>query len=329
VPVYIHCNYSTDICITYCTIQLYIYTYSLLWAIISLYNLSAVNSRNTFIYHIFKWKSDKLHSWEYTSSTPTVQTWQNELKMKQRTGQSTRQSSTTPSKIAAGCYLYLASARLSTENLRSPLGQVTPSLTKKASALCADEIYPERDQDEVEKNTKQEVNLNASHGNNPSKPEATTQSEIASMQKMIKTQQLLLHRSIELNPLRWAENAEQMEANWEHCSMSIQPEAMKMKISNMTHPEWYCGRAKEFDDFLHTLQSNFESWCALIPACRCWQCLVCSKPSQHMDRLSRPGTETYTDDWPYRMASRSTERLRYQFRQHWALVSWNADGLQQ
>jgi hypothetical protein len=56
-----------------------------------------------------------------------------------------------------------------------------------------------------------------------------------------------------------------MEVNWEYRGESIQPEATKMKIFDMTHPELYCGGAKELDNFLNTLRSNYQSRTHLFP----------------------------------------------------------------
>jgi hypothetical protein len=48
-----------------------------------------------------------------------------------------------------------------------------------------------------------------------------------------------------------------MDANWEYPRESIQLEATKTKIFDMTHAELYRGGAKELDNFLDTLRSIF------------------------------------------------------------------------
>jgi hypothetical protein len=61
------------------------------------------------------------------------------------------------------------------------------------------------------------------------------------------------------------QNAELMEANQEYRRESIQPEVTQTKIFDMTHPEWYCGGAKELDNFLDTLRFNLQSHAHLFP----------------------------------------------------------------
>jgi hypothetical protein len=50
-----------------------------------------------------------------------------------------------------------------------------------------------------------------------------------------------------------------MEANRKYRRESIRPEAIEMKILDMTNPEWYCGGAKALDNFLHLLGPNMQS----------------------------------------------------------------------
>ena len=102
-------------------------------------------------------------------------------------------------------------------------------------------------------------------GDNPTEPELTTQSEIASMRKMMQEQQEMLNNVIQQNTQLCAQNAELMEANREYRKESIRPKATKTKIFNMTHPERYSGTAKELDNFLDTLRSNFQSHAYLFP----------------------------------------------------------------
>jgi hypothetical protein len=108
-------------------------------------------------------------------------------------------------------------------------------------------------------------NLSDILGNNPSEPEPTTQSEVASMRKTMEEQREMLNDAIEQNTQLCVQNGELMEANQEYSSESIRLEATKMKIFHMTHPERYCGRAKEVDNFLDALRSNFQSHAHLFP----------------------------------------------------------------
>jgi hypothetical protein len=102
-------------------------------------------------------------------------------------------------------------------------------------------------------------------GDNLSEPEPTMQSEIASMRKMMEEQREMLNNAIQQNTQLCVQNAELMEANREYRRESIRPEATKTKIFDMTHPERYCGGAKELDNFLDTLRSNFQSHAHLFP----------------------------------------------------------------
>ena len=109
-----------------------------------------------------------------------------------------------PPKKAARGQLRLASIRSSTENLWSPLGRVTPILTRGASVLPEDEIHDEDDHDYEENTTDMEDalsdglgdNLSDVLGDNPSEPEPTMQSEIASMRKMMEEQREMLNNAI-------------------------------------------------------------------------------------------------------------------------------------
>jgi len=70
---------------------------------------------------------------------------------------------------------------------------------------------------------------------NPSDPEPTTQSEIASMEKMMQEQREMLNNAIRQNTQLCVQNAELMEANREYRRESIRPEATKTKLFDMTH----------------------------------------------------------------------------------------------
>jgi len=159
------------------------------------------------------------------------------------------------------------------ENLRSPLGWVTPILTWGASVLLEDGFCDENDHDDEENTADIEDALSNGLGDNlrnvladnPSEPELTTQSEIVSMRKMMEEQREMLNNAIQQKTQLCVQNAELMEANWEYRRESIRPEATKTKIFDMTHPEWYCGGGKELDNFLDTLRSNFQSHVHLFP----------------------------------------------------------------
>ena len=178
-----------------------------------------------------------------------------------------------PPKTGARGQVRLPSIRPSTENLGSPLGQVTPILPHGASVLPEEEIHDEDDQDDEENPADMEDasnkglgdNLSDVLGDNPSKPEPTTQSEIATMRKMMDKQRVMLNNAIQQNTQLCVQNAELMEGNQEYCRESIRPEATKTKIFNMTHPERYCGGAEDLDNFLDTLRSNFQSHAHLFP----------------------------------------------------------------
>jgi hypothetical protein len=140
-----------------------------------------------------------------------------------------------------------------------PRGPVTPILTRGASVLPEDDIHDEDDHDDEENTANTEDALSDVLGDNLSAPEPTAQSEIASMRKMMEEQPEMLNTSIQQNTELCVQNAELMEANREYRRESIGPETTKTKIFDMTHPERYCGGAKEHDDFLDTLRSNFQS----------------------------------------------------------------------
>jgi len=183
------------------------------------------------------------------------------------------QSSTMPPKKAARGQLRLASIHSSTENLRSSLGRVPSIPTRRASVLPEDEIDDEDDDDDKENIADMEDalsdalgdNLSDVLGENPSELEPTTQSEITPMRKMMEEQREMLINAIQRNTQLCVQNAELMEANQEYRRESIRPEATKMKIFDTTHPEWYCGGAKELDNFLDTLRSNFQCHVRFFP----------------------------------------------------------------
>ena len=154
-----------------------------------------------------------------------------------------------------------------------PLGQVTSDFSRRASVFLEDEINDEDDHDNEENTADTEDalsdglgdNLSDVLGNNPSEPEHTTQSEIASMRKMMKEQRETLNNAIEQSTQLCVQNAEVREANLEYRRESVRPEAMKTKIFDMTHPERCCGGVTYLDNFLDTLRSNFQSHAHLFP----------------------------------------------------------------
>jgi len=119
--------------------------------------------------------------------------------------------------------LRLASIRSSTGNLPSPLGWVTLILTPGASVLPEDEICHENDHDDEENTAYMEDDLSDGLGDklsdvlddNPSEPEPTTQSEIASMRMMMEEQPEMLNNAIQQNSQQCVQNTELMEANRE------------------------------------------------------------------------------------------------------------------
>jgi len=170
-----------------------------------------------------------------------------------------------PPKKAARGQLGLASIRSSTENLRLPVGRVTPILTRGASVPQEDESHDEDDHDDDENTADMEDALSDGLGDILSEPEPTTLPEIASMRKMIEEQREMLTNAIQQNTQLCVQNAKLMEATWEYCRESIRLEATKTTIFDMTHPEWYCGGPKALDNFLDTLRSNFWFNAHLFP----------------------------------------------------------------
>jgi len=104
-----------------------------------------------------------------------------------------------PPKKAARGQLRLASIRSSTDNLRSPLGRVTPIPTREASVLPEDEIHDEDDHDDEENTANMDDALSDSLGDNLSEPEPPTQFEIPSMRKMMEEQREMLNNDIQQN----------------------------------------------------------------------------------------------------------------------------------
>ena len=64
-------------------------------------------------------------------------------------------------------------------------------------------------------------NLSDILGDNPSEPKPTTQSEIASMRKMMEEQREMLNNAIQQNTQLCVQNAELIEGNREYCRQSI------------------------------------------------------------------------------------------------------------
>jgi hypothetical protein len=177
-----------------------------------------------------------------------------------------------PNKAARG-QLRLVGIRSSTENLSLPLGRVTPILTRGTSILPEDEIHHEDDPKDEENTADMEDalsdglgdNLSDILGDNSSEPESSTQFEIASLQNLMEEQREMINNAIQQNTQLCVQNAELMEANREHRRESIRPDATKTKVFDITHPERYCGGAKELDNFLDTLRSNFQSHAYIFP----------------------------------------------------------------
>jgi hypothetical protein len=71
---------------------------------------------------------------------------------------------------------------------------------------------------------------------NLSQPKPTTQSEIASMRKVMEEQWETLNNTNQQNTQLCVHNAVLIEANREYRRESIQQEATKTKIFNMAHP---------------------------------------------------------------------------------------------
>jgi len=159
------------------------------------------------------------------------------------------------------------------QNLQSPLHRVTPILTWWASSLLEDEMNQVSNHDNKENTA--DIDDNHSDGlvndlsdvlsNYLSEPESTMPSGITSMCKMLEEPQEMLNNAIQQNALLCTQNAELIEVNCESHRESIWTEAMKTKIFNMTGLEQYCGGAKELDNFLDMLWSNYESYVYSCP----------------------------------------------------------------
>jgi hypothetical protein len=125
--------------------------------------------------------------------------------------------------------LCLATISWSTENLRLPLDQVSPILTRGASIVLVDEIHAEYDHDNEENTANIEhvltdgvgYNLNDVLGDNHGEAEPTTHSDITSMGKMMDEQQEMFNNAIQQNTRLFVKNPELLEANWEYCRESI------------------------------------------------------------------------------------------------------------
>jgi len=102
-------------------------------------------------------------------------------------------------------------------------------------------------------------------GHNLSEPEPTRHSKTASMGNMLEEPHEMVHNAIQQNTQLCVQDAELMEANREYLRTLIQPKTMKTKLFDMTHPDWCCGTAKELDNFLITLPSNFQLHTYLFP----------------------------------------------------------------
>jgi hypothetical protein len=85
------------------------------------------------------------------------------------------------------------------------------------------------------------------------------------MRKMMEEQRDMLNNAIQQNTQLCVQIAELIKANREYRRESIRPEATKTKIFDMAHPERYCSGAKELDNILDTLRSNYESHPHLFP----------------------------------------------------------------
>jgi hypothetical protein len=148
-----------------------------------------------------------------------------------------------PAKKATRGQLRLASISSSTENLHLPLVRATPILTRGLSILQDDDKHYEDDHDDNERTADMEDALNDGLGDNlsdvlcdnPSEPEPTTQSEIASMQMTMEEQREMLNNAIQQNTQLCVRNDKLMEANQEYRRESVRPEATKTKFFDMTH----------------------------------------------------------------------------------------------
>jgi len=109
------------------------------------------------------------------------------------------------------------------------------------------------------------VNLSNVLCDTQSNLEPTMQCDVASMQSMMEEPREMLNNTIQQNTELCMQNTELMEDNQQYSRERIRPEATKMKIFDMTHPELYSGRAPALNNLLNTLWSNFQSNVHLLP----------------------------------------------------------------
>jgi len=90
-----------------------------------------------------------------------------------------------------------------------------------------------------------------------------------SLLKMMEQARDITNNAIQQNSQQCNHDANSMDVNWEYCKSSIQPDATKSKIFDMTNPEQYRDTAKNLNNFLNWLRSNIHSmWtniCRVIP----------------------------------------------------------------
>jgi len=170
-----------------------------------------------------------------------------------------------PPKHATRVELSLASPGVRTENLYSPLGWLTTSLTRRSSVLQVDAIYQESEHDKEEDTADMHDDITDSLGNNWSKSDVTTQCRIAPMWKTMDELCKMLNIAIQHNTPLCSQNAKPIEANQEYRRESIQPESTNAKILHMAHPERHCSRANEFHNSRNRLHSTFQSHVRIFP----------------------------------------------------------------
>jgi len=95
-------------------------------------------------------------------------------------------------------------------------------------------------------------------GCNPTEAKPTTQSKIASIQKLIEELSKLLNSAVQQNIQLGVQNAELIETNGENHWEKIQPEATNTKSFNVTHPEQYCRGPQNLENVIDSLWSNSQ-----------------------------------------------------------------------
>lgn len=148
-----------------------------------------------------------------------------------------------------------------TENVRSPLGRVTPIPNSEVPFLQRYKIYEANDHLDNENNADMDHELSEGLSKNLSEtdPGPTTESEIDEKRMIMEEQRAMVNNAIQPYTQLWVQNAKRRIANRECCRVSVSPEAMATKMFNTTYLDPYCGIATVLDRCINCVHSNFKS----------------------------------------------------------------------